>query len=61
MGSEGLMDLLCMLEGVTLILNTGVFLLLNLSDELRIDLFLICGVDSAFNPTVPFSIEAVFG
>ena len=50
-----------MLEGVTLILNTGVFLLVNLSNEPRIDLFLICGVDSAFNPTVPFSIEAVFG
>lgn len=60
--SKVLTNFPCMLEGIGLTLNIGgvvflFFVLVNLSNELYINLSLICGL----NPTVLFSIGAVFG
>lgn len=48
-----------MLEGIALILNTGVFFQLIYQMKLHTYLFLICDVDSTFNLTVTFSMKTV--
>ena len=58
-GSKALIDPPCMLEGVAIILNTGVFFQLIYQMKLHTHLFLICDIDSTFNLTVSFSIETV--